>query len=96
VARPQAVGIRELRQNLSVYLRRVGCGETFHVTDRGQPVASLGPIEPPEGLLERLIAQGDAVAATRRLADLLPPEPPDAKLVMSGSEALALLRSDER
>jgi hypothetical protein len=35
------VGVRELRQNLSVYLRRVLKGESFEVTDRGRTVAVL-------------------------------------------------------
>ena len=38
------VGVRELRQNLSVYLRRVEAGESLPVTDRGRPVALLGPL----------------------------------------------------
>ncbi len=37
------VGIAELRQNLSVYLRRVAQGERLVVTDRNRPVAELGP-----------------------------------------------------
>ena len=37
----ERVGIRELRQNLSVYLRKVKEGVTFEVTERGQPVAVL-------------------------------------------------------
>ena len=38
------VGVRELRQNLSVYLRRVAKGERFVVTDRREPVAELVPL----------------------------------------------------
>ena len=38
------VGVRELRQNLSVYLRRIQQGETLRVTDHGHPVALLTPI----------------------------------------------------
>jgi prevent-host-death family protein len=38
------VGVRELRQNLSVYLRRVAEGERFVVTDRREPVAELVPL----------------------------------------------------
>ena len=37
-ARPKAeeqVGVRELRQNLSVYVARLAKGVTFRVTDRG-------------------------------------------------------------
>jgi prevent-host-death family protein len=44
------VGIRELRQNLSVYLRRVAAGEHFTVTDHNRPVAQLGP--PPDSMQE--------------------------------------------
>ncbi len=40
------VGVRELRQNLSVYLERVKAGESLEVTERGQPVARLAPLEP--------------------------------------------------
>ena len=38
------VGIRELRQNLSVYVRRIHRGERFEVTERGRPVALLVPL----------------------------------------------------
>jgi prevent-host-death family protein len=38
------VGIRELRQNLSVYVRRVAKGERFTITDHNVPVAQLGPV----------------------------------------------------
>ena len=53
------VGVRELRQNLSVYLRRVKAGETLEVTDHGRPVANLGPLQAPilTGLA-RLEAEG--------------------------------------
>src|SRR5436190_21603809 len=37
------VGVGELRQNLSRYLRRVERGERLIVTDRSRPVAELGP-----------------------------------------------------
>ena len=40
----EQVGVRELRQNLSVYLARIARGETLEVTDRGQPVAILAPL----------------------------------------------------
>ena len=43
------VGVRELRQNLSVYLRRVRRGEALEVTERGEPVAILQPIVAPVG-----------------------------------------------
>jgi len=44
-----SVGIAELRQNLSVYLRRVQAGERLTVTDHNRPVAELVPL-PPGGI----------------------------------------------
>lgn len=38
-----AVGVRELRQNLSRYLDRVKAGEALIVTERGREVARLVP-----------------------------------------------------
>lgn len=63
-ARPR-VGVRELRQNLSVYLERVIAGERFDVTDRGLVVAMLIPTLPAATLVERLVAEGRAIPATR-------------------------------
>jgi len=37
------VGVRELRDNLSEYLRRVERGEMLLITDRGRPIGELGP-----------------------------------------------------
>ena len=64
------VGIRELRQNLSVYLRRVQAGEALEVTERGRPVALLVPLAKPSSALERLVASGRAQAAAGDLVDL--------------------------
>ena len=54
----ETVGIAELRQNLSVYLRRVSRGERLVVTDRNRPVAELGPASSTGADLDRLIAAG--------------------------------------
>ena len=53
-----SVGIAELRQNLSQYLRRVERGERLLVTDRNRPVAELGPPPSTGAALDRLIAEG--------------------------------------
>jgi prevent-host-death family protein len=45
------VGVRELRNRLSEYLRRVKAGERLIVTERGRPVAVLSA--PADGSLER-------------------------------------------
>ena len=61
-----AVGIAELRQNLSRYLRRVAEGERLVVTDRNRPVAELGPPSLAGTELDRLIAAGRVSRPTRR------------------------------
>lgn len=61
----RTVGVAELRQNLSRYLRLVEQGERLIVTDHNRPVAQLGP--PPSGqVLDRLIAEGRVTAPARR------------------------------
>lgn len=69
---PERVGVRELRQNLSVYLRRVREGETLEVTERGRAVARLSPLGPGGGTLDDLVAEGRARAARGRVEDLPP------------------------
>ena len=69
----QQVGVRELRQNLSVYLRRVRRGETLVVTERGLPVATLQPLPAIYVLEQRGIP-------LRRGAGNLADLPPPAKL----------------
>ena len=59
------VGVGELRQNLSRYLRRVERGERLVVTDRNRPVAELGPLSSAGGELDRLVAEGRVSRPTR-------------------------------
>jgi prevent-host-death family protein len=65
-----AVGVRELRQNLSVYLRRVQAGEALEVTDRGRVVAMLVPLGKPSTAVGRLVASGRASPAQGDLIEL--------------------------
>jgi len=67
------VGIRELRQNLSVYLRRVAAGEVLQVTERGHPVAVLAPPLESSSGIGRLVAAGRAIPPAGDLMDLGPP-----------------------
>jgi prevent-host-death family protein len=68
------VGVRELRQNLSVYLKRVRRGESLEVTERGEPVAVLQPIARENDALSRLQARGVSIRrGAGNLADLPPP-----------------------
>ncbi len=91
-----SVGIRELRQNLSVHLRRVEQGETLEVTEHGRPVALLTPLPGRGSVLDRLIAEGHATPGKGAIRDVLPPTPLDVPLRMTVSEALELQRRDER
>ena len=80
------VAISELRANLKTFIDRARAGERIVVTDRGQPVARLGPAE-EESLLDRLeregvvtrakakkrpiARRGDGVKATAPVADVV-------------------------
>lgn len=88
------VGIRELRQNLSVYLRRVANGETLEVTDHGTPVALLSPLPAMSGYA-RLVAAGKIARGHGRLAELPPPLPAIAG-AKTLSEILEEMRAEER
>jgi prevent-host-death family protein len=60
------VGVAELRQNLSRYLRLVEAGERLVVTERNRPVAELGPPPSTGAALDRLIADGRVSRPVRR------------------------------
>ena len=70
----ERVGVRELRQNLSVYLRRILEGHSFEVTDRGVPVALLVPLPTQDSPLARLVAAGRATPPKRDLTQLGHPD----------------------
>lgn len=65
---PSRVGVRELRQNLSVYLGRVKEGETLTVTEHGRVVATLRPPSQGDTVIDRLIADGRIVPPTAPLS----------------------------
>ncbi|HWC65852.1 MAG TPA: type II toxin-antitoxin system prevent-host-death family antitoxin [Thermoanaerobaculia bacterium] len=66
------VGIRELRQNLSKYIRRVVTGTTLRVLERGRPVAILAPVPEKEQGLDRLFRERKAIPAKHDLAKVSP------------------------
>lgn len=87
----RVVGVRELRQNLSVYLDRVKRGETLTVTEHRQVVALLQPptvVDP----LRALVAAGIATAPGRALSEL--PAPVRAGLDRPLSQVLRELNED--
>lgn len=82
----ERVGVRELRQNLSVYLRRVKEGERLTVTEHGHPVAVLGPLPPAdEDWYDRMVREGQIIPATRARRRLAPPIGP---ISTRGTDAL--------
>ncbi|MEX2290268.1 MAG: type II toxin-antitoxin system prevent-host-death family antitoxin [Mycobacteriales bacterium] len=88
------VGVRELRQRASELLRQVAQGETIEITDRGRPVALLGPLAAGDELT-RLRAAGQVSAAEGDLTDL--PEPLELEPGQeTPSQVLAGLRRDDR
>jgi prevent-host-death family protein len=90
--RRATVGVRELRQNLSIYLDRVKKGEALTVTEHGIAVAILRPLPRDADLLARLVAEGRATAPVRRHQNL--PEPLTVSLDRPLSELLDELRGD--
>ena len=72
-----SVGVRELRQNASVLLRRVKAGEVIEITEHGKPVAKLVAIEPSkydeylEKKLELLITPAKEPLGIFKLEDIL-------------------------
>ena len=93
MSQEETVGIRELRQNLSKYLRRVTAGETLRVTDRGRAVAVFAPLPEEESVLGRFQRQGKLMRARIDLATLGIPE--DRPHTISISDALAEQRADD-
>lgn len=89
-----SVGIRELRQNLSVYLRRVVTGEALRITEHGRPVALLAPLASGDHPLADLVAAGKVTPAQARLEQLPPPLviAPDAPTL---SEILQQMRDED-
>ena len=90
----RSIGIRELRQQASRYLREVERGASIEVTDRGRPVALLVPV-PRTGVAERLIASGRMSAARDDLLDLEEPLDPAPGAPLP-SQVLSDLRTEER
>ena len=94
MARRATVGARELKTRLGGYLQQVRQGRTLVITDRGEPVAELKPIQRATGedaKLERLKALG---AVTRLETRPLAPFRPVRGRGASVSEAILEDRND--
>ena len=71
----KSVGIRELKNRLSEYLRRVRSGESVLVTDRGEVVAEILP--PGQAQTDASVPVGLLTLARRGLATLGSPGAPE-------------------
>lgn len=86
ISASKAVGVRELRQNLSRYLERVKEGETLTVTERGHEVARLVPSHPGiDPYYLELAEKYGATVPTRRLVDAIKSLPPLDKPAPAGT-----------
>lgn len=72
------VGVRELRENLSLWLDRAASGEEIIVTERGVPKARIGAAE---DALDRLAREGKIRRATGRRSPLPPPITMDGSIM---------------
>ncbi len=88
VTHMESIGVRELRQNLSVYLREVKEGDSFRVTERGREVARLVPSGPPDSPIARLVAERGATMPTvdllamARASELPPAVGPPSSVIL--------------
>lgn len=59
----RGIATKELKNRLSHYLRLVRAGARFAVTDRGRPIAQLGPLEGADNVTDSERAWLDAAAS---------------------------------
>jgi antitoxin (DNA-binding transcriptional repressor) of toxin-antitoxin stability system len=64
----KTVGVRELKNRLSEYLRQVRSGEGVLVTDRGEVIAEINP--PGHAIADTSVPAGLAALAKRGLATI--------------------------
>jgi prevent-host-death family protein len=86
------VGVKELKNRLTHYLRRTKQGEEVIVTERGQPIALIQGIQSAEHIatrearLARLAAQGVVTLPARKLIKRIRPVkvsgPPISRLIL--------------
>jgi antitoxin (DNA-binding transcriptional repressor) of toxin-antitoxin stability system len=90
----KTVGVRELKNRLSEYIRQVRSGEAILVTDRGQVVAELAA--PGQGTTDTSVPPGLLALARRNLVsigapgggDLYPPLPRSRRHKRTAAELL--------
>ncbi len=90
----RSIGVRELRQQASRYLREVERGDSIEVTDHGRPVARLIPIPRSHGV-DQLLATGQLSPSAGDPLELGAPLAPRPGVPLPSVE-LAAMRAEER
>jgi prevent-host-death family protein len=90
----KTIGVRQLRQRASEFLRAVEQGASLEVTAHGRPVAQLAPVRPDDRRAV-LVTRGRLRPADGDLLDFGAPLPA-ARNVPPASASLLHVRDDER
>jgi prevent-host-death family protein len=88
------VSVTELNQQTAKVLERVKAGESLEVREHGRAIARLVPILANASIIDRLVSEGRAIAATNPGALFMPV--PSTPGVPSLSDALQRAREAER
>jgi prevent-host-death family protein len=93
----RAAGIRELKDNLSEYVRRAEAGERIAVTAHGRVVAVLGPVEKEargrrRSRFDELVAEGVIRLPTE--TGVLPEDWPTTTIRLPKGTAAELIDAD--
>lgn len=90
---PKSVGIREAKIQLSKLIKLVKRGNEVILTDRGQPVGKLVPIEPQSlplrARIQRLENQGVIDPGSQKMSKKIP-----APIPLTGDIAQRILQGD--
>jgi prevent-host-death family protein len=88
------VSVRELRNNLSEYLRRVERGESVSVTRRGKRIATINPQpdaeKDPDAWLWKMVREGKASWSGKKFN----PKMPTVRLKGEGPTASEMIIED--
>ena len=89
------VGVKELKNRLTHYLRRTRQGEEIIITDRGAPIAILQPIN---GASKAVSREGKLAGLAARGAVILPTQKPlkRVRLVKASGTPVSKIILDER
>lgn len=90
-----AVSVTELNQQTAKVLERVKGGESLEVKEHGRAIARIVPIYANVSVMDRLISEGRAIAASSTDA-LFAPVPPAPGSASELSDALSEARNAER